>query len=293
MLTGQYACVEKAADSIRFFDAFPRFIESSATGPWLDRLNARYLALIHSNRDVLHGARALDLASHDGRFSFAALQTGAQHVTGIELDDLVRREGLENMKVYGVPEDRYDFVLGDIFDHIDQVEPFDVAFCFGILYHITDHMRLLSEIAAREPRHLIIDTHTSPLSGAVIELRNAKGETPPPPGSYVEGHPTRAALEAMLTYFGWTFTYFDWAGSGLAETEHMDDYRIGKRVSLRVDCGGPVPAEVRDEAVRRVFEADPNRRTQMFVIKMIAPEHGMTPQALRFWVRRAERGVTT
>ena len=143
-------------DPNRFFDAFPRFIETSATGPWLDRLNARYLGLIHANRDLLDGARVLDLASHDGRFSFAALQNAAQHVTGIELDHLMRREASENMKVYGVREDRYDFVLGDIFDHIDRVEPFDVAFCFGILYHITDHMLLLSEIAARRaaaPHH--------------------------------------------------------------------------------------------------------------------------------------------
>lgn len=255
---------EHPFDPNRSFDAFPRFIATSATGPWRDRLNARYDTLVHSNRELLQGARVLDLASHDGRFSFAALQNGASRVVGIELDPLLRREALENMERYGVPRATYDFVRGDIFDQIDHVEPFDVVFCFGILYHITDHMLLLSKIAAREPRYLIIDTHTSRLDGAVIEIRNAFGKSPPPRGSYIEGHPTKAALESMLSSFGWTFEYFDWSASGLAESEHAGDYKSGKRVSVLVRCNEEiVPAEERDHAVQLVLETDPDRRTQM------------------------------
>ncbi|MDZ7733009.1 MAG: hypothetical protein U5R31_07715 [Acidimicrobiia bacterium] len=63
-------------DPSRFFDTFARFVDSSETGPWVERLNARYEALIHANRHLLDGARVLDLASHDGRFAFAALQAG-------------------------------------------------------------------------------------------------------------------------------------------------------------------------------------------------------------------------
>lgn len=280
---------EPRFDAQRFFDAFPRFVETSATGPWLERLNARYVALVHEHRELLGGARVLDLASHDGRFSFAALQNGAARVVGIELDHLVREAALENMEHYGVPRGGYDFVQGDILDQLDEVEPFDVVFCFGILYHLTDHMLLLSKIAARQPRYVIIDTHVSLLDGAVIELYNAFGTTPPPPGSYIEGYPTTAALEAMLSYFGWEFEYFDWARSGLAASEHMDDYQSGRRVSVLVRCGQPVSIEARDEAVRLVFEADPDRRTQRTAIGEIAPRFGLTTQSLRFWVRRAER----
>lgn len=281
---------EHPFDPTRFFDAFPRFVATSATGPWKERLNARYLALIHANRELLQGARVLDLASHDGRFSFAALQSGAARVVGIELDPLLRRTAVENMEHYGVPRDAYEFVRGDIFDQLDDVEPIDVVLCFGILYHLTDHMLLLSKIAALEPRYLIIDTHTSRLDGAVIEIRNAFGQSPPAPGSYIEGHPTKAALESMLSFFGWTFDYVDWSMFGVADAEHLDDYRSGKRVSVLVRCNDEiVPVEDRDRAVELVFAKDPDRRTQWLTITEIAPNFGMTPQALRFWVRRAER----
>jgi Methyltransferase domain len=274
----------------RFFDAFPRFAETSETGPWLDRLNARYMALIHPNRDILHGARVLDLGSHDGRFSFAALKSGAERVIGIELDHRLVKAANANMEAHGVPRESYGFVLGDIVERIDEVEPFDVVLCFGLLYHLTDHMLLLSKIAAREPRYVLIDTHVSERKGAVIELQNAFGQSPPPPGSYIEGRPTKAALEAMLSYFGWTFEYFDWAGSGLADAEHAGDYRSGRRVSMRVACNEKiVPAEERERAVQLVFEADEDRRSQWIAITQIAPRFGMTPEALRFWVRRAER----
>ena len=276
-------------DPERFFDAFPRFGETSETGPWLDRLNARYMALVDSNRELLRDARVLDLASHDGRFSLAAVKSGAARVVGIELDRRLRDAALENMETYGVPRDRYEFVLGGIIERIDEVEPFDVVFCFGILYHLTDHMVLLSKIAAREPRHLIIDTHVSQREGAVIELRNAFGESPPPPGSYIEGRPTRLALESMLSYFGWTFEYFDWTASGLADSEHVGDYRSGKRVSLRATCNETVvPAAERERAVQLALEAGDDRRSRSIAITQIAPQFGMTPQALRFWVTRAE-----
>ena len=39
-------------------------------------MNERYEALIAINKDIFDGARVLDLASHDGRYSFAALKTG-------------------------------------------------------------------------------------------------------------------------------------------------------------------------------------------------------------------------
>jgi predicted RNA methylase len=76
--------------AIPFFDDHPRFAQTSKTGPSLHRLNARYTGLIHHHRHLIEGATVLDLASHDGRFSFAALSAGAARVIGVEVDgDLV------------------------------------------------------------------------------------------------------------------------------------------------------------------------------------------------------------
>ena len=68
-----------------FAEDYPRFMEASELEPQPQRLNERYEALFASNRDIFDGARVLDLASHDGRYSFAALKTGAEHVTGVEV----------------------------------------------------------------------------------------------------------------------------------------------------------------------------------------------------------------
>ena len=259
--------VDEEFDPARFFHHFPRFVETSETGPWLDRLNARYLALIHANRDLIRGASILDLASHDGRFSFAALQNGASRVVGIEHEPHLVRKASENMEFHD-----------------------DIVFCFGILYHINDHMRLLSTIAEFEPRSLIIDSNISHIGPAAIELRAPFAGSAPPAGAQLEGWPSRAGLDAMLASFGWTFEYFDWPGSGLADSPKLEDYRVGRRATVVVTCNEPVAPDVRARAVRRVFDRQQDRRTQWKVIVETASEFGLTPQALAVWVRQAERG---
>ncbi len=67
-----------------FFDANSAFLTSSHTAATANRLNERHRAMIESNRDIISGCRVLDLASHDGRWSFAAAQSGASYVLGIE-----------------------------------------------------------------------------------------------------------------------------------------------------------------------------------------------------------------
>lgn len=218
-------------DSEHFFTLYPRFLETSETGAAIERFDGRYKALIQANRDLIKDATILDLASHDGRWSFAALQNGAARVVGIEQRPGLVRKCLENMEFYGVPREKYDFILGDIYECVDDVEPCDVVFCFGIFYHVTEHMLLLSKIARLKPRVLIMDTHISLLEGKVIEWGyEAMG------GKKLVGEPSKAGLEVMLESFGWTFEYFDWQASGLINTGPMTDYRKGQRVTAVVNC---------------------------------------------------------
>ncbi len=279
-------------DPHHFFDAHQRFVETSETGPWLDRLNARYVALIHENRERIAGARVLDLASHDGRFSFAALQAGAAHVVGIEHDPRLVRAAGEHLAHYGVSRDRYDFVSGDLFASMATVGPCDVVFVFGILYHVNDHMRLLTELADLDARTMIFDTNVSSQPGAVIELRAPIAGSPPPPGSQIEGWPTRAALEAMWSSFGWTYEFFDWRASGMADHPKLDDYAGGRRVTAVVTSPyAGAAAATRAEAVDAVLARQTDLPTQWFTITEVAQELGISPQGLRTWVRRAERSA--
>ena len=140
-------------------------------------------------------------------------------------------------------------------------------FCFGILYHINDHMRLLTELAEFDPRAVIFDTNVSLAPGAVIEVRSPLAGSPPPKGSQLEGWPSRAALEAMWSSFGWTFEYFDWAGSGTGRPSEAGRLR-GRAPGHRGGHVGShdVAPDVRASAVREVFERQRDIPTQWLTI---------------------------
>ena len=98
-----------------FFDDYPAFNETSRTAASPARLNLRHEAMIEPNRDILAGARVIDLASHDGRWSFAAHEAGAAHVTGVEARRPMVEAARRTFAGYGVPSDRYTFIRGDLF----------------------------------------------------------------------------------------------------------------------------------------------------------------------------------
>ncbi|MEM1114321.1 MAG: methyltransferase domain-containing protein [Pseudomonadota bacterium] len=149
------------------FNEFDRFLQTSETGKLkilgkdrlATRLNTRHSGLLLSNEDLIAGKNVLDLASHDGRWSFAALKVGAKHVTGIEHKPRLIRKTTANFEHYAVDTDSYQFIQGDIFEHIPKVtQRIDTVFCFGIFYHISHHMHLLSQIDSLGVRGLILDT---------------------------------------------------------------------------------------------------------------------------------------
>jgi len=69
---------------IRFFDEYSRFYQTTGPLPKPNRFQQRWRMIIDPNGDLFQGARVLDIASHDGRWSFAALKAGAEFVEGVE-----------------------------------------------------------------------------------------------------------------------------------------------------------------------------------------------------------------
>ncbi len=122
-----------------FFDEHQRFLESSSTASGLDRLNRRHVAIIDANRDILQGARVLDIASHDGRWTCAALEAGASHVTGVEARPELVQHARDNLGAYGHDADSYTLIGADVFEALKdptlQGQRFDVVMCLGFLYH--------------------------------------------------------------------------------------------------------------------------------------------------------------
>ena len=209
-------------EMIHFFDDYPRFLETSETGPSLDRLNARYTGLIHQNRKLLEGASVLDLASHDGRWSFAALKAGASYVLGVEHKPRLIQKSQDNFREYGVENDAWDFVEGDLYEKLPELKKtFDVVFCFGILYHVRHHMLMFEQIERLRPKTIIVDTNVSKYEDPVTYWMKE------PNGPKLVGHPSKSAVEAMLKHYGYKSTFFDWLSSGLPL---LRDYKSGKRV---------------------------------------------------------------
>jgi predicted nicotinamide N-methyase len=227
-----------------FFDQYSRFYTTSTVGTDKgERLNERYRALIKSNEELIRGKTVLDLAAHDGRWSFAALEAGARHVTSIEVRSYLVENANASVREYGIEENRYRFIAGDVFDLLDQLptDSIDTVFCFGFFYHTPHHMLLLSKIHRLNPGHLILDTEIDPsTTDPIVRFRKEKitreanslmGQPGDPQHAFV-GKPSRSALETMLTSFGWTFSYYDWHRAGIKDWHGMRDYRDGRRVSL-------------------------------------------------------------
>src|SRR5215510_5802051 len=97
----------------RFFDSYDRFYRSSPNGWKRQRLNDRYDVLFGDRPSPLCGKVVLDLGSHDGRWSFAALSCGATKVVGVEGSERLIGRATDNMRSYGVPPERYEFVRAD------------------------------------------------------------------------------------------------------------------------------------------------------------------------------------
>jgi hypothetical protein len=120
-----------------FFDGFTRFYSTSVTGGSPNRLNQRYLACIKWNKAAIQGKRILDLASHDGRWSFAAIKAGATNVVGIEARDHLVQAAVVNLREYGVADNSFRFVWGIFSRALTKSSRTALTRCFVSEFFIT------------------------------------------------------------------------------------------------------------------------------------------------------------
>lgn len=244
------------ARAARFFDAYPRFFQTSRTSPWPDRLNARHEAIVAAHAADLAGARVLDIASHDGRWSFAALMAGAAHVTGIEPRAELVSAAATTLADYGIAHDRRHFVVGDVFEQLDG-QRFDVVLCLGFYYHTLRHAELLDRIERTGARLVVVDTEITPpgetpaeqpsddprrvhrnpyavqlLREPVEEQRMACMDRLTRDGHTLVARPSRAAVRFMAAHFGFATSEYDWPGhfarrpeDAAAMVDYAEDWR--------------------------------------------------------------------
>jgi Methyltransferase domain len=244
-----------------FGDDYPRFIEVSELTATADRhekrergrsaiqqrnrMNERYEALFASNRDIFEGARVLDLASHDGRYSFAALKTGATHVTGVEVRKSLVEKAHGTFEFYGQDPETYRFVCGDVFEVLAR-EKFDVdvVLCLGYLYHTYRHTELLYRLHNLAPKHLIVDTMVVPGTRPTLRVigeRDSEDIRSAAQDAYSVGRvlvawPSVPALQLMLPAYGFEIeSMYDWKARLASQPPlpGLEGYAHGKRVTVR------------------------------------------------------------
>jgi hypothetical protein len=230
-----------------FFDQFPRFYVTSSIAPEPARLNLRYEAIVGENRDIFAGASVLDLASHDGRWSLAALAAGGRSVIGIEARPELVKAAAKNLGGYGYGADRVRFVTGDVHEVLTTQDfDVDVVLCLGFLYHTLRYNELLNGIRRTGARYLIIDSFSPymmapvPNVNVITEYGDQEGaaatDTYTCGPSVLVGRPNLAAIRTMLGAYGYQVERLsDWAGllRDNPTTEDLGDYANQKRITAR------------------------------------------------------------
>ena len=229
-----------------FFDDHPEYLQTGGTSASLGRLNLRHLAIIKENEQVLSGSRVVDIASHDGRWSLAALEAGAEHVTGIEGRQELVRSSRRTFRTNGVPGSKYRFIQGDAHDKLLEAGvKADVVMCLGFLYHTARYVELMKGISETGAEHVIIDSKVIVgVEGPVVQFRAERTDRQAfairdryALGSHViSAVPSEAALVVMLDAAGYEVEHrTDW---NLLLAEHPEiravrRYRNGERVTFR------------------------------------------------------------
>ena len=129
-------------------------------------INARIDILLNKNPEAIQNKSILDVGSHTGIFSFAALQLGAKDVYGVDVEDLTVKRCDSLFLKEGVSPKKYTFKVENIINFLEKVEEnsFDTIFCFGVMYYITEPYRLLKLMARAAKDSILIDTFTAAYS---------------------------------------------------------------------------------------------------------------------------------
>ncbi|MBY4895089.1 class I SAM-dependent methyltransferase [Rhodobacteraceae bacterium N5(2021)] len=140
------------------------------------------------------GATAVDFACNHGYFSLLAAELGFDAVRGFDLREV-------NLRKARLLADQFDlasatFEQRDVYTYEGQA---DVVLNLGLLYHVTDPVRLMELSFAATSTFCIVDTITykSPVSAFI--LRTNKDQSHHAEGAYnAELHPTYRALIDLM-----------------------------------------------------------------------------------------------
>ncbi|MEJ2140119.1 MAG: class I SAM-dependent methyltransferase [Gammaproteobacteria bacterium] len=193
-----------------FFSDLPRFYKidsirtigarKDAPLALMERLNIRHQMIIEHHADLIKGAKILDFGSYDGRWTYAALEAGAEHVTGIEINQDFVDQAIKNLDELEAPQDKYDFIVGDLLEELRKIEPgeYDGILNLGIFYHITYHVALMEEMQRLNVDWIILDSSVQLDEKPIVQWSLS------PYG--MEGTPSVSAIDLMANQYEFSLT---------------------------------------------------------------------------------------
>ena len=136
-------------------------------------INGRIGVLLDNNRQHLQNKSILDIGSHTGIFSWAALQLGAKFIHGIDVEKRTTKRCIELFSKEDISTSKYKFETNDVLEFLEGIEQnsFDTVFCFGVLYYMAEPYHLLKLMARAAKETVLIDTFTT--SYAAVQGKDA------------------------------------------------------------------------------------------------------------------------
>lgn len=239
------------------------FLETSRVYSTVNRLNYRCEILLTRNLHAIRNKNILDIASHDGTFSYACLQLGANYVVGVEPRSHLVHCATENLTSLGHKTSEFTFIEDDIFHYLPTVESgqFDTILCFGFFYHTIRQTELLAQVSRIKPRYFILDTQVEKFEipkSELIGLRrwecrsragylafyyeNPRGDMATIHSTGLTATPTKSLVEALLSDYGFKFKQLYWSPEDIDSWYSITDYKNQTRVSYlaEIDSRNPI-----------------------------------------------------
>ena len=111
--------------------------------------------------ELIEGKKVIDFASHTGGNSFFCYNHGSSYVQGVEIREECVEIARSIQQESSIPDSKMNFLVGDIHNYelvkqlcLDK----DTVLLCGIMYHIHDHVDILTAICQPSVKHVVIET---------------------------------------------------------------------------------------------------------------------------------------
>lgn len=223
---------------LEFLNRLPKYREDAKH---LERQRQRHAFLIEPFLDDIKGAKVLDIAAHDGRWSYALAEAGAESVLGIE----GRAELIELFDELpeSAAKDRVTLVAEDLYDALDRLnaegQTFDVVALYGIMYHVMDHFRIVRQCVKLSAKLIVIDSEfmkgVNPYIQMVKERTDVEINATPQIGGQeiaIKGVMSNAAMERIAEALNCEIEWLPWEDLPKENRTVVRDYFRGPQKKM-------------------------------------------------------------